>query len=623
MEPLPFNAKLEQYHQQSAELLRGHADGNAGLLQLIHQNHPRFLDREVRWLPLAVSDDEIRAAPFDTGDARLALARWYSFRDWAALTDLVNAIEAQTPGIYEFELAAEAVITGDREGLEIMLRSRPDLVRARSSRVTCHDPAVHRATLLHYVAANGVEGYRQRTPKNAVTVARLLLEGGADPDALADMYGEQCTPMSMLASSSPPAEAGVQVALIETLLDYGANPDGQGTGKWVSPVMTALVFGFVDAALTLARRGAARGLTVSPSQRDSVDWPKPRPCYQRPTPLSVIARWRWQRKLVMRKLCGCCWKRAKILTATIPMVCTPTPRRCITRPWQGIRPWCASWWSAERGWTSPTNFGKVLPPAGPCMQVGSSWRNICAAIRVVHKVLMLKQFLPFVIISSALMLISCWGRVAPTGPEQRESRSIDLDNSERVRVELKMPVGELDVGGGAQKLLDADFTYNVAAWKPDIRYRSGAPAADLTIQQQGPKLASGNTKNRWDLRFNDNVPLDFRVELDAGEARLNLGSLSLRSVELEMGAGTLRLDLRGVPTKDYSVRVRGGVGEATVYLPRNVGVSATASGGLGDISVTGLRKSGDRYVNDAYEQATVRIRLDIQGGVGSIKLIGE
>lgn len=257
------------------------------------------------------------------------------------------------------------------------------------------------------------------------------------------------------------------------------------------------------------------------------------------------------------------------------------------------------------------------------MQVGSSWRNICAAIRVVHKVLMLKQFLPFVIISSALMLISCWGRVAPTGPEQRESRSIDLDNSERVRVELKMPVGELDVGGGAQKLLDADFTYNVAAWKPDIRYRSGAPAADLTIQQQGPKLASGNTKNRWDLRFNDNVPLDFRVELDAGEARLNLGSLSLRSVELEMGAGTLRLDLRGVPTKDYSVRVRGGVGEATVYLPRNVGVSATASGGLGDISVTGLRKSGDRYVNDAYEQATVRIRLDIQGGVGSIKLIGE
>ena len=90
-----------------------------------------------------------------------------------------------------------------------------------------------------------------------------------------------------------------------------------------------------------------------------------------------------------------------------------------------------------------------------------------------------------------------------------------------------------------------------------------------------------------------------------------------------MGAGTIRLDLRGKPTKDYTVRIRGGVGEATVYLPRDVGISASASGGLGDISVTGLRKSGDRYVNDAEGRAPVRIRLDIQGGVGSIKLIAE
>jgi hypothetical protein len=50
-----------------------------------------------------------------------------------------------------------------------------------------------------------------------------------------------------------------------------------------------------------------------------------------------------------------------------------------------------------------------------------------------------------------------------------------------------------------------------------------------------------------------------------------------------------------------------------VYLPKQIGISATASGGIGDISVTGLRKSGDRSVNDAYERAAVRIRLDIQG----------
>ena len=47
----------------------------------------------------------------------------------------------------------------------------------------------------------------------------------------------------------------------------------------------------------------------------------------------------------------------------------------------------------------------------------------------------------------------------------------------------------------------------------------------------------------------------------------------------ERGAGTLRLDLRRKPTNDYSVRVTGGAGEATLYLPKDVGVSAKASGG--------------------------------------------
>jgi len=92
-------------------------------------------------------------------------------------------------------------------------------------------------------------------------------------------------------------------------------------------------------------------------------------------------------------------------------------------------------------------------------------------------------------------------------------------------------------------------------------------------------------------------------------------------VEFELGAGDLNLDLRGKPAKDYTVRVRGGAGDARIYVPKDVGVSAVITGGLGDISADGLHKSGDKYVNDAYENATVRINLDITGGVGSVKLI--
>src|SRR6476646_2847201 len=107
-----------------------------------------------------------------------------------------------------------------------MLAANPDLVRQRSTRINSFDPPMHRSTLLHYVAANGHEGFRQRTPKNAVEIARVLLEAGADADALADMYGHRCTTMEMLVSSVHPHAAGVQVALAETLLDFGAAVDG-------------------------------------------------------------------------------------------------------------------------------------------------------------------------------------------------------------------------------------------------------------------------------------------------------------------------------------------------------------------------------------------------------------
>ena len=148
------------------------------------------------------------------------------------------------------------MVNGDLAALQDALRRAPRLVSARSNRVCCFDPPVHRATLLHYVAANGVEAYRQKTPPNAVEVARALLQADAEPDALADMYGGECTTMSMLVSSSHPAKAGLQVPLVELLLDFGAAIEGRGTRKWGGPLFTALTFGMIDTAKALAKRGA-------------------------------------------------------------------------------------------------------------------------------------------------------------------------------------------------------------------------------------------------------------------------------------------------------------------------------------------------------------------------------
>ena len=256
MEFLPFLAAADEYEAQAGALLQGLRAGNADAARIFHHHHPRFLDPEVRWLPRRISDEQIRAADLSPDDARLAIARVYCFQDWAALLEHVREVTRVGSPVNRFETAVEAVIHGDRGALEALLESDPELVRARSARVTNFDPPVHRATLLHYIAANGVEGYRQKSPPNAGEIADVLLRAGAEPDALAGMYGGECTTMSMLVSSSPPADAGVQVGLIDKLADYGASVDAAGSGNWASPLITAIVFGFRDAAEALIRRGA-------------------------------------------------------------------------------------------------------------------------------------------------------------------------------------------------------------------------------------------------------------------------------------------------------------------------------------------------------------------------------
>src|SRR5262249_16638135 len=54
--------------------------------------------------------------------------------------------------------------------------------------------------------------------------------------------------------STHPAGAGLQSQLVELLLDHGAAINGVADDD--SPLMTALAFGYRDAAQTLARRGA-------------------------------------------------------------------------------------------------------------------------------------------------------------------------------------------------------------------------------------------------------------------------------------------------------------------------------------------------------------------------------
>jgi hypothetical protein len=232
------------------------------------------------------------------------------------------------------------------------------------------------------------------------------------------------------------------------------------------------------------------------------------------------------------------------------------------------------------------------------------------------------QFLATALGVSFLLLTACGRDFGPPGPERTEARSIELDKSEEVLVDLKMGAGELRVRGGADKLMEGRFTYNRLRLRPEVSYNAGGFRGHLVVEEPS-HVGTATSRYAWDLRLNNQKPLELDVKCGAGESRLDLGDLALRRVNVEMGVGELKMDLRGAPKSDYEVSVRGGVGEATIYLPAGVGIDADVKGGIGGISAPGLEKREGRYVNDAYGHAKTTIRLDIRGGIGAINLIAN
>jgi len=247
-----------------------------------------------------------------------------------------------------------------------------------------------------------------------------------------------------------------------------------------------------------------------------------------------------------------------------------------------------------------------LPPgAPPPRRHGEAWAAVAMVVLV------------------CLILAGARGRSARwTYGLQHESKSVEAQGADSVRVSLDMPAGELTLRGGADKLLDANFDYNGSVGRPSVSYDLSGKEGHLTISQDGgPHI--GRTENTWALTLNNDLVRELKLDMGAGRGELNLRGLGLTKLDVDMGAGDLTTDLTGDWKQDVNVRIEGGAGRATVRLPKGVGVRVRASGGIGSIDVQGLRSDGDYYVNSAYGKSPVTMNVTVEGGVGQIRLIEE
>src|SRR3954468_4108646 len=203
--PLPPHPHLGYYKKLAKDLLKAHASDDPAALR--------------NWAKQLLSADQVerlRSAKIDKlADAQFLIARAHGFASWPKFARHVDELQHADSSDSKFEQAADAIVSGDIATLRRLLDENPDLIRQRSSRS-------HRSTLLHYVSANGIEDFRQRTPANIVDITRLLLDRGADVNAESDAYAGRSLTLGLVATSVHPEAAGVQIELMELLLARGA-----------------------------------------------------------------------------------------------------------------------------------------------------------------------------------------------------------------------------------------------------------------------------------------------------------------------------------------------------------------------------------------------------------------
>ncbi len=244
VKPLPPGADLRHLRYQAKDLLQGHTARDPQAAQRIREFHPRFAN---------ASDAAVFESGFRLADAQLTIARERGFASWPKLKARVEQPQPaddlslpfqdriQDP---DFRRAVDLLDSGDLEGLTAHLRAHPNLVHQRVRFEGGN--YFQNPSLLEFVAENPIR--HGKLPANIVEIAKLILDAGAKNDraAVDETLGLVC-------SGRVPRECGVQIALIDLLCDYGADPNRGMPG----------VNGETAAVAALLRRGARLDLPVA------------------------------------------------------------------------------------------------------------------------------------------------------------------------------------------------------------------------------------------------------------------------------------------------------------------------------------------------------------------------
>ena len=220
----------------------------------------------------------------------------------------------------------------------------------------------------------------------------------------------------------------------------------------------------------------------------------------------------------------------------------------------------------------------------------------------------------------ALVVLGIWfviGAVAPSGRGLTETLALPLAGSTDAAVRIRFGAGNLAMRPAeAGHLVDGEFVGGVI-------HRPIGPGRVELVQDTRYGLPWLERPSNWTVGLTAEIPLDLRVDAGASRAVLDLRDLRVRSLELQTGASDTRVLLpraAGATT----VKAQAGAASLTFEVPTGVAARIRTRMALGSTQVDQSRfpPTTGGYESPDYATATNRVDIDVQGGVGSLRVVG-
>lgn len=201
--------------------------------------------------------------------------------------------------------------------------------------------------------------------------------------------------------------------------------------------------------------------------------------------------------------------------------------------------------------------------------------------------------------------------------------TIEKDDAKSLAVNISFDAGNLDIHGGSTNWLDASFEYKNKKSLPKVKYDEKGDKGVLTVKVESKVFAvnRSNQNNHWDIQLNNDIPINLDVDMGVSKATLNLKEIQLNKLTIDGGVSDSTIDLGGERQNSLQGNIDIGVGKMTLLLPKETGIKLSIDKGLGKLDMKDFITQGNNvYINEAYENSETSIELDIDIGVGSLKV---